>query len=588
MWQYLMMLMASCLHQGSSFSVNYYDCSTPKEVKTYQVEESCKFVNHTPATSKTYTLLQERAIETLIGFSCRVTRSTLTEYCGAYSHNKLARPPEIEVHHPLTAEQCLHMVNTQSFLNREIKIGAETTLWNEDLGVILIADNTVSCRGQPTRINNNVVNDILKVSQYKVVVAREVFKASIPTNQVEVAATHEMLPSECGTESQGCQVADRTYVWSAPPSRCSLERIRTVTMEEEAGYLIDRQHKILLKKGTAIPAGQGCPKVPLFLTEYPQLYLSETIEWSGPELGTDLNMDVYIRGRDDYVTFELEEKINQENGALQQKGCEDSITHKLDHGELLPMGNGIFMKRNGDAIEKFRCRQKSGTIAEKEECYDAIPIESGFVKPFDRVFTRYAAKVPCNAFFGLKVHATDGTWVEVNPHVKKIPSPDELPLHEHSLEHEDLSTGGIYTEGELNAWTQHIELGDYHQAITRSTSYQSYGADQYAPEGDSPQDGGWGQGAMWSSPWARVTAGIRGWGTYICLVSLMVELAHFAIWATALVITTMYEGMEGVKAFAYLMCCRPFQHSRNIRRRGRRFRQEEYSLEARGTLETTE
>ena len=582
------MLVVNQPHRGSSYAIDYYDCSTPKEVKTYQVEESCRFMNHTPATSKTYTLLQERAIETLIGFSCRVTRSTLTEYCGAYSHNKLAKPPEIEVHHPLTAEQCLHMVNTQSFLNREIKIGAETTLWSEDLGLIIIADNAVSCRGQPTRIDNNIVNDIMKVSQYKVVVAREEFKASIPTNQVEVAATHEMLPSECSTDAQGCQVADRTYVWSAPSNRCSLERIRTVILEEDAEYLIDRQHKILLKKGTAIPAGQGCPKVPLFLTEYPQLYLSESAEWSGPEMGTDLHLDVYIRGRDDYVAFELEEKLNRESGALQQKGCEDSITHQLDQGGLLPMGQGIFMKRNGDAVEKFRCKHKSGVIAEKEECYDAIPIEAGFVKPVNRVFTRYAAKTPCNAAFGLKIHAADGTWVEINPQVNKIPSPDKLPLTEHSLEHEDLSTGGIYTERELDVWAQHIELGDYHQAITRSTSYQSYGADQSASGGDSQPASDWAQGAFWSSPWERVTAGIRGWGTYICLVSLLVEMAHFATWATALVITTMYEGLEGVKAFAYLMCCRPFRHSQNIRRRGRRLREEEYSLDARETLEAKE
>ena len=68
----------------------------------------------------------------------------------------------------------------------------------------------------------------------------------------------------------------------------------------------------------------------------------------------------------------------------------------------------------------------------------------------------------------------------------------------------------------------------------------------------------------------------------------MVELAHFAMWATALVLTTMYEGIEGVKAFAYLMCCRPFRHSQNIRRRGRRLREEEYSLDTRGPLEAKE
>ena len=574
-------LIVSHISQVYSYSITYYDCGTPKEVKTYQVEESCKYVNNTPKSSKTYTLLQERTLETLTGFSCRVTRSTLTEYCGSFSHNKLAKPPEIEMHHPLTVEECLHMVNTQSFLSKEIKIGAETTLWKEDLGVILITDNAISCRGQSTKIGNNVVNDILQVSQYRITVEKETFKVNMRKNQVEVIATHEMLPVECGPESKGCQTIGQTYVWSMPQNRCSLERIRTSTMEEDSGYLIDRTHKILLKKGTAIPAGRGCPKLPLFLTEYPQLYLSETAEWSGPEMGNDLNMDVYIKGRDDYITFELEEKINKENGALQQKGCEDSITHKLDQGELLPLGNGIFMKRNGDAVEKFRCKQRIGVIEEKEDCYDAIPIESGFVKPYDRVFTRYSAKKPCNAFFGLKVHTADRTWVEINPHIKKIPTPGELPLSEHSLKHEDLSTGGIYTEGEISAWTQHIELGDYHQAITRSISYQSYGSDQHTQGGTPYNTNTWDQQSILSGPWNLIKKWIRDWSTSICLVALLVEIAHLAIWVTAMVTTTIYDGIEGFKALTYLMCCRPLQHSQRIRKRNSRSKRGEYSFEAR-------
>lgn len=575
------MTMMSYIIPTNSYSITYYDCSTPKEVKTYQVEESCKYVNKTPKSSKPYTLLQERMLETLTGFSCRVTRSTLTEYCGSFSHNKLAKPPEIEMHHPLSVEQCLHMVNTQSFLSKEVKIGAETTLWTEDLGVILTTDNAISCRGQPTKIGNNVVNDILQVSQYRIVVEKEIFKVNLRNSQVEVMATHEMLPPECGPESKGCQTADQTYAWSMPPNQCSLERIRTVTMEEEGGYLIDRTHKVLLKKGTAVPAGRGCPKLPLFLTEYPQLYLSETAEWSGPVMGNDLSMEVYIKGRDDYITFELEEKINKENGALQQKGCEDSITHQLDQGELLPTGDGIFMKRNGDAVEKFRCKQNIGIIEEKKECYDAIPIESGFVKPHNRVFTRYSAKKPCNTFFGLKTHTVDGTWVEVNPHVKKIPTPGELPLSEHSLKHEDLSAGGIYTEGELSAWTQHLELGDYHQAISRSISYQTYGSDQHIPGGDPYDTNKWNQGSILSDPWKRLRQWIRDWSTYICLVALAVEVAHLAIWITAMATTAIYDGLDGFKALTYLMCCKPLQHSQRIRKRNIRSKRGEYSFETR-------
>ena len=55
---------------------------------------------------------------------------------------------------------------------------------------------------------------------------------------------HVRLP--CPVESQGCQTIEKTYVW-ADSSGCSLEEVRTVDMHEVNGYLVDEEHKIILK-----------------------------------------------------------------------------------------------------------------------------------------------------------------------------------------------------------------------------------------------------------------------------------------------------------------------------------------------------
>ena len=571
----LLLLLSSCDIIVWVYSINYYDCSTPKEVQTYRVENSCEIKNQTKVERKGYTLLQDWLLESIIGFSCRVTRSTLVEYCGLFSHMKLAQAPDIEVHYPLSVEQCLHLVNTEKFLNRNVKIGAETILHQNDLGGIQISDNAVSCRGQQARIGESVVNDILQVSQYKVTVIKEKFNVDVRKNQVEVMATHEMLPIQCGPESGGCQAVDRTFVWSMPSNRCTLEKVRTVTMEEDSGYLVDRTHKVLLKKGTPVPAGSGCPNVPLYLTEYPHLYLSETTNWLGPEMGNDLDMEVYIKGRDDYLAFELEGKINREDGALQRKSCEDSITHQLDQGGLLPLGGGAFMKRNGDTIKKFRCQQKVGVLEERDTCFSAIPISGGFVKPSNRIFTRYSAKKHCNHFFGLKIKSLDGVWLEINPHIKELPEPRELPLMEHELEHEDLSTGGIYTEGELKACTQHLEMGDYHDAIMESITYQSYGLGSNLQPMPFEAASNWIQKPEIGSPLKTFCKWIESWGTYICLIALLVEAGHLSVWLVAAWLTFAQAGVEGFKALLYLMCCKPLQHSQRVSRRNDRIRKQD-------------
>ena len=44
-----------------------------------------------------------------------LTRSILTEYCGAYSHTKLAKTPDIEVAYQVSPQQCLNILNTGVF-----------------------------------------------------------------------------------------------------------------------------------------------------------------------------------------------------------------------------------------------------------------------------------------------------------------------------------------------------------------------------------------------------------------------------------------------------------------------------------------
>ena len=585
----MLSLTASCM----SYSIKYFDCTDIEEVQTYKIKNSCEVGNNTTNHKlKEYTILQDRSVSEIQGFSCRVTRSTITEYCGSFSHNKLAKAPDIEIHQTLDIEQCLHLVNTQVFLGKDIKIGAENIIHNADLGVIMTNDNEISCRGQSMKFGNNIVNDILQVSQYKIIVAKEKFNVNIQRSQVESMSNHEMLPISCGPESGGCQIADKTYVWTLPSAQCSLEKIRSVTLKEYNGYLIDETHKILLKKGTKVPANRGCPTQAIYQTEYPHLYLSETANWPGPIMGNDLDLEVYIKGRDDYLMFKLEEKINMEDGILKKKSCEDSITHQLDQGELIHIEDNTFMKRNGDTVEKFRCKQNIGILTEMEACYDAIPITTGFVKTSNRVFTPHSAKKPCNLFFGLKIHTLDNVWVEINPHIKEMKEPRELPLLEHDFQHEDLSQGGIYTEGELEAWRQHIELGDYHDAISRTISYGVC-----THQGDCGMSGGLQPYDLQNlypealikefNPWKKFNKWIETWGTYICLLALLVEAVHLITWGTALAQTIIYDGVDGLKALLYLLCCKPMQTSQVVNRRHQRIKRKEKSNEYQEAVDTS-
>ncbi len=104
---------------------------------------------------------------------------------------------------------------------------------------------------------------------------------------------HIMLPRSCNVGSIGCQTADQTFIWNAPYNECSLEKVRQVVIQEEDGYLVDREAKVLLKKMSKVPSLRTCLVSELFGTEYENLYLALMgLGWL--EMKRDLDITTFI------------------------------------------------------------------------------------------------------------------------------------------------------------------------------------------------------------------------------------------------------------------------------------------------------
>ena len=570
-----------------AYSIDYYNCQDPKHITTYKLSEACVKDQKRGTGTSIYALLQEREIQDLQGYSCQVKRTTITEYCGSFSHNKLAKAPEVEIIEPMTPDQCLNLIHTQKYttpdgkVNR-ITLGTENVIYSNDRGAIIISDNQVSCRGQSMRFGHHIVNEVIQVSQYKVIIREEKF--IVKNQQVEAASEHLMLPDSCRVMNVGCQTIDKTFTWFQPPEHCSLEKIRVVNMNHENGYLIDETHKILLNATQKVPSPRGCPVTTIFATEYSNLYLA-TKQNGWPTMSkfnSDLDIASYVRSRDDYLTFQLEKKIEDQDHQLKEQICNRALEHH--QGEVIHLQDDIFIKRNGDCAEYVQCRKAIGQLVEKEKCYEDIPITNGFVKVHNRLFTSHSATKPCNKIFGLKLYTNEKVWIEISPHLKQMKEPKQLPLLDHSFHHEDLSTGGIYTEGELTSWREHLELGDYQNAITKSISYgvcihqgtcqdtglsPLYDLEQLSPMSWNPT----------LNMWDKLNSFIQKHATYICLIALVIEATKIIILCVCLVQTMLQDGIPGAQALTYLVCCTAKHHAEKIAKRSQRLRQRQESEE---------
>ncbi len=154
--------------------------------------------------------------------------------------------------------------------------------------------------------------------------------------------------------------------------------------------------------------------------------------------------------------------------------------------------------------------------------------------------------------------------------------PEDLPLLEHDFHHEDLSNGGIYTNSELEAWKKHLELGDYQDAVTKLISYgvcthrgdceATSNTPQYNLQNLSP--GSWIQLSFWK----RLDTWIQSYTTYICLLVLLIESAKLCAFLLILAQTMIRDGIAGVQAVLYLLCCGAMRHSEKVARRHQRLK----------------
>ena len=295
----------------------------------------------------------------------------------------------------------------------------------------------------------------------------------------------------------------------------------------------------------------------------------------------DADITTFIKARDDYIAFELEKRIADQEAQVKSRICHDSLKNRQN--ELVQLDGPFFIRRNGDTVEHFKCAKKKGQLRDDMDiCHDDIPITEGFVKVPTRTFTAHSAPKPCNRHFGLKVLTSEGIWIELNPEAKKIQAPANLPAIEHDLHHEDLSDGGIYTETELEAWTRHLELGDIVDAYTKSITYGVCQANEQCeshPAIPSYDLSILTQGIVLTpiGLWQKIDDSVRYWGSYVSILVILIEVWRFGLFTIMTALAFAADGMIGVKALIYRVICGARHEAERVARRHQRLKRRRLS-----------
>ena len=201
------------------------------------------------------------------------------------------------------------------------------------------------------------------------------------------------------------------------------------------------------------------------------------------------------------------------------------------------------------------------------------------MKPHNRLFTEHSPKRVCNQHFGLKIRTMEMKWIEINPGLKRIPTPEILPDRDNtSFSHEDISQGGIYTGVELSNWRWHMQLGDLHESISQGISLGVCANDGSCP---APASGiqydlqKLLNRAEGLNPLSKIKETIAEYGAYLSAAVIILELLKFVLTAATIANHIITDGIEGAKALIYLILCGDLIQSQKIKKRQKRRRVQE-------------
>ena len=160
------------------YSLDYFDCTSPKITAKYSAKHTCnapKIIDKTNQT-KQYELLQKIQYTETDGFSCTVEKSTFTMYCGAYSHQKFEKVPQIQVGQTVEVAQCRSWFRTKKFKSadgssHDLNVPGITVIENIDVGEV-VAQGNVYCKGLSLKVNGQVLDNTIVLAQYRVTIKK--------------------------------------------------------------------------------------------------------------------------------------------------------------------------------------------------------------------------------------------------------------------------------------------------------------------------------------------------------------------------------------------------------------------------------
>ena len=208
----------------------------------------------------------------------------------------------------------------------------------------------------------------------------------------------------------------------------------------------------------------------------------------------EVDMELYIANRDDYLYHDLAAQAEREFDALLLQECERRQQdarrrHILERGyQPFVLQDGVFSTRSGEINYRYACRPRFVHPVSATWCYNKLPVvlrptaalqgqalnftasPTYFMDPDSRLLTPIASEVPCTFLFPARYRTHQG-WISAAPTIHPAPAPEPLPTQPAHRVHDvfsdrDYTKGGFYESTTLSALQDFLVAPMLRDAVT--------------------------------------------------------------------------------------------------------------------------
>ena len=505
---------------------NAWDCHDPEQIQVLGIPEQCTDNNaenemkNVQGKEEKVTIYQ-KSKNHFLAIRCLAYKSSMTIFCGMFSHEEIVRPMEIRRPMEISIEECEQMHSSgvwtsKNNRNHPIKVPGTTYLNFIEAGRMTYHHHQVSCEGTDVVIDGKIYEGIVSLVDVEIEVEEVAARKTEKGFEVREGALVISKSERDGkmTRSKGTFLWKR---WWQRTQRCPLlkmtdMKVKLLTSKNNQTIIFNEKHKIYIILTNQALADKTCKEGAYFETNLDNILVKrklgeETKETTEVEAASevDVNIGNLVNEINDYAVGVLRAEIQ---ASEERSGCK-RLLQQVHNGnvEKLPNMNGELTMVRGELAIQVKCKAVEVVhhLSTANICYELLPVqlkntprkEAIFLEPISRVIKKSSAMLPCSAAIqGFK--AANGRFYKASPQLTPIEKPDKS-IFSSKIQDDSSSGKGLYSFQELQRLDEMLSWSNL--KVEEQGSKRAYTLDQpiWKPndgEEDEEAEGGTGGWSM--------------------------------------------------------------------------------------------